>query len=78
MKIGVSTACMYPMETEKSLEMLLSMGVRTFEVFLNTFSEMEESFIQGLKRQIDAAGARIVSVHPFTCSFEKYAVLYGV
>ena len=35
MQTGVSTACLYPMETERSLELLLRMGYRRFEVFFN-------------------------------------------
>lgn len=70
MKLGISTACLYPMETERGLERLLQLGFRKFEVFLNTFSEMEPGYIQVMRRMIDEAGAQIVSVHPFTCLFE--------
>ena len=71
MKLGISTACLYPMETEKSLETLLGLGFQSFEVFLNTFSEMEPAFLKEMKKRVDDAGARIVSVHPFTCIFEN-------
>lgn len=71
MKLGISTACLYPMETEKALETLLEMGFREFEVFVNTFSELEPSFAKMMRKMADEAGARIVSLHPFTCSFEN-------
>ena len=37
---GVSTACLYPMETERALETLLRLGYRRFEVFLNAMEEL--------------------------------------
>ena len=38
--IGISTACLYPLETENALDRLLQLGFRRFEVFLNSFSEL--------------------------------------
>ena len=32
MNIGISTACLYPMYTEKALETLLGQGFRLFEI----------------------------------------------
>ena len=69
MKIGISTACLYPMETERSLETLSSMGFEVYEVFLNTFRELKPDFLNGLKKI--AGQGRIVSVHPFTSAFES-------
>ena len=42
MHIGVSTPCLYPMETERSLDTLLSLRFRRFDLFLNCFSEVKE------------------------------------
>ncbi len=68
---GVSTACLYPLETEKALRVLLEQGYRCFEVFLNSFGEMERPFLAELKAMGDAYGARFVSVHPFTAVMES-------
>lgn len=76
METGISTACLYPMETEKSLELLLSLGYRRFEVFLNAWQEMEKPFLRELKARAEAYGASFVSVHPFTSSSEGM-VLFG-
>lgn len=71
MHIGVSTACLYPMETERSLDTLLSLGFRRFELFLNCFSEVKEDYVRSLREKLDASGAQALSVHPFTSAFEN-------
>lgn len=76
MKIGVSTGCFYPLETEKSLALLLSMGFRTFEIFLNADSEMKPAFLRELKAQLEDGGGRAVSVHPYTSAIEG-TILFG-
>lgn len=68
---GVSTACLYPMETENALRLLLEQGYRCFEVFLNSFGEMERPFLSELKAMAAHYGARFVSVHPFTAVMES-------
>lgn len=72
MNIGVSTANLYPNETEKSFEQLLKLGFRTFEVFLNTETEVKPDFIKELKQKADAYDARIVALHPYTSGIEPY------
>lgn len=67
---GASTACLFPMETEKAFQVLLDCGCRIFEVFINAEFECKPSFIAELKRRADAYGARIVSVHPYHSAFE--------
>ena len=71
MVTGISTACLYPMETEKALEIMLGQGYRCFEVFLNSFGEMEKPFLRELKAMAAHYGARFVSVHPFTAVVES-------
>ena len=34
MKAGVSTACLYPMQTEEALETLAKMGIKTLEILM--------------------------------------------
>ena len=76
MQTGISTACLYPMETEKSLEILLKQGYRCFEVFLNSAREMEKPFLRELKAMGSCYGASFVSVHPFTAAMESM-LLFG-
>lgn len=72
MKSGISTACLYPMPLEDAFSTLLKMGFREFEIFFNTFSELEKSYIDELKMRADDAGGRIRSIHPFTSGYESY------
>lgn len=76
METGISTACLYPMETETALEHLLELGFRRFEVFLNCMEELEMPFLRELKRRADAYGATFVSIHPFTSAIES-TLLFG-
>lgn len=70
MRAGVSTSCLFPMLIEEALDHLLSMGIRTVEVFLNTESERVPAFARLLREKADAAGAQIVSVHPYSSEYE--------
>ena len=55
--IGVSTACLYPLETEKAFEYLAKNGIKNTEIFFNTDSELTPSFVSELK-QIGRASCR--------------------
>ena len=70
MKTGISTACLYPLETEKSLGILLEAGYRTFELFFNSPSELEEEYLDRLCGRLSAAGGEIYSYHLFLSGFE--------
>ena len=72
MNIGISTACLYPMETEKALELLINNHVSLFEIFFNTISEIQPDFIKNLKNIVTSSGGRVKSVHPFTSGYEPY------
>lgn len=74
MRIGASTANLYPAPTEAALDALLTMGFRVIEVFLNTPSEATPAFARDLRAKADAAGARIVSVHPYLSLAEPYCL----
>lgn len=67
---GVSTACLYPLETEKSLATLAGAGIRTAEVFLNAPCEMHMGFVKELRLMADAYGVHIPAVHPFSSNEE--------
>ncbi len=72
MAFGISTSCLYPMTTEKSLDTLGKMGVKTCEVFLNSISETTTQFAKILNDIKDYHGMKIVSVHPFSSFSETY------
>jgi len=71
MQCGISTSCLYPMETKDSLDTLASTGFQVFEVFFNTFREFQFPYLAEIKKCVDAHGAVIKSVHPFTSAFES-------
>ena len=72
MKIGASLACLYPLEPEKALIEMASIGVDTCEVFLNTYSELSAEFLHMLRELCDQNGVSVHSVHPFTSALEHY------
>lgn len=74
MKIGISTACFYPLITEKALENVLKMGFKEIEIFFNCSYELDISFLRILKDMIDSYGARVVSVHPYTAAMESMII----
>lgn len=82
MKIGASTACFYPLETEKALDRVIDLGFGVAEIFFNSSSELQDCFTVEMKKHADDAGVNIVSVHPFssfienTCIFGEYQRRY--
>lgn len=70
MRLGVSTACLYPDLLEHSLDLLIEQGFKLFEVFVNTFSELQPEYLDDLHARVQKAGAEICSLHPFTSAFE--------
>lgn len=72
MALGISTACLYPMVMEDSLQALIDLGFREFEIFINTYSEMEPEFLNMLEKKLKICGGKVKSLHPFTSGFESY------
>ena len=70
MDVGVSTACFYPLETEKALSKLILMGFKTFEVFINTESEYSSEYIKKMRSMLEEFGANVFSFHFHTSGFE--------
>lgn len=71
-RFGVSSSCFYPLETEKALETVGKYGFKNTELFLNSFSEMDDSFVSEYLRIKDKYGINIVSVHPFQSFAESF------
>ncbi len=76
MKIGVSTASLYPLETELALETVGKAGVKTTEIFFNCESELKPAFIDMLVDIKDEYGINIPSIHP-TCSLAESFLLFS-
>lgn len=71
MSIGMSTSNYYGrFTTEESLERLCQMGVRNFELFLQSQSEYTPSFMELVCRIRDEYGASFRSVHSLGTQFE--------
>lgn len=77
MKTGISTGCLYPELTENSFDILLRNGFNTFEIFFNSFSELEPDFLNKIVLSCIKNNARVISIHPFTSVFESYLLFSG-
>lgn len=72
MEFGVSTGCLYPMLTEDCISELTAAGFNSFEIFFNTFSELEDDYLDRLKFILDKNNSKVKSIHPFTSGYESY------
>ncbi len=70
-KTGISTACFYPLETEKSLEKAAQAGIRDFEVHFSTFSELSDKYLKELRKMLRYYGGEVRTVHPFYSMLES-------
>lgn len=76
MKIGVSTACLYPNETESALRRLCEAGLDTFEIFFNADCELRGSIYEEIRQIIRDNSLSVISVHPYTSAVETMS-LFG-
>ena len=76
MNIGVSTASLYPLETELALEKIGKSGVKNAEIFFNCEGELKPAFIDMLCDIKDEYGINITSVHP-TYSLAESFLLFS-
>ena len=72
MKLGISTACFYPLETELALEYLGKNGIDNTEIFFNSRSELKSSFIDILSDIKDRYNMNITSIHPTLSLAESF------
>ena len=77
MKIGASSACFYPMETEKAFLQIAKLGFGHSEIFLNSPSELEAPFLKELKAISEAYSVEVTSLHPYTSFAEGYILFSG-
>lgn len=73
MKIGISSACFYPVvNTEDSIKLMKKLGFEFGELFINAPSEYEENFLEILKEEKQKYKFDIISLHAFSTFFEVY------
>lgn len=72
MKIGASSACFYPLETEKSFLQIAEMGLGHCEIFVNSHSELNSGFLEELRKIKDDYGITVTSIHPYRSFSEGY------
>lgn len=72
MQIGISSSCLYPMQTEEALRTVGELGAKTAEIFFNSPSELKNPLLGELRAIKDFYGMEIRSVHPFTSAYETY------
>ena len=77
MKIGISSASLYPLETEKALEFLCKNEIPVTEIFFNSPSELEPCFVKELSRLAKTYGVEVASVHPCGSVGEPYFLFSG-
>lgn len=72
LRCGISTACFFPGDTVTSFRCLAEAGVPVAELFLNTFSELEQPTVNELLAIQKANGLAVSSFHPFTGAMEGF------
>ena len=76
MRIGMSSSCFYPQETEASLRRIGEAGAKPAEIFFNAPSELAGDLLRELCAIRDHYGMEIVSIHPFM-SFAEFFYLFS-
>lgn len=71
-QIGISSACYYPELTELSLSKICDAGIPYAELFFNALSELQPSFIDGLKQTLAGSATKLAAVHPFMSFTESF------
>ena len=72
MKLGVSTACLFPTDLEQALRRLAEQGIDFCECFFNTPSELKADCLQRMKRLCREYGVKIPSIHSFHSEMETF------
>lgn len=71
MEIGISSASFFAKcLPEDAPELIASLGAKSCELFLNTFSEYDESFFDLLRDRVERSGLKVHSLHPMGTQFE--------
>ncbi|SNX54853.1 sugar phosphate isomerase/epimerase [Thermoanaerobacterium sp. RBIITD] len=71
MNVGISTASFYPEYlTEETVPLIGNMGIKTVEVFLESYSEYDEEFCKEMKDVLDKYDIKVNSIHAIGTQFE--------
>lgn len=71
MKIGVSTASLYPLHLEDAFAELAKLGIKNAEVFANSMAEGGEPCISLVSKIQRRYGMTVTSFHPFSSPMES-------
>ncbi|HCC00658.1 MAG TPA: sugar phosphate isomerase/epimerase [Ruminococcaceae bacterium] len=71
MEVGISTACLYPLETVQALSSVLDQGARTVEIFVNADHEYSIPYLRRMQAVLTRADAEVFTVHPYTAAYES-------
>jgi len=71
MKIGVSTASLYPLHAEDAFAELCGLGVKNIEVFANSVYEGGEECTSKILGMKEEHGIDVTSFHPFSSPMES-------
>lgn len=72
MRCGLSTACFFPEDTLSSLKKVVAANIPVVEIFFNTFSEIEDTYIIDIENVLHQSNTEVVSVHPFSSPMESF------
>ena len=71
MKIGVSTASIYPLHLEDAFAELAKLGIKNAEVFANSMAEGGEPCVSLVSKIQQRYGMTVTSFHPFSSPMES-------
>lgn len=71
-RLGISSACFYPQTTEDSFMKICKNGIKCAELFFNSTSELDNSYIDKIIEIKDFYNVEIPSVHPILSFAESY------
>ena len=74
MKLGISTASLYPLETEIALEEIAKQGVTATEIFYNSHIERKDYFTDLAEDLKENYGINITALHPMLSFAEPYMI----
>ena len=74
MKLGISSSCFFPLETEKAVKLLVENKIPNIEIFINAPSEITPRFLDILKEILKNGETEVVAVHPHSSALEPYNV----
>lgn len=71
MKVGVSTASLYPLHVEDAFAELAKLGIKNAEVFANSIAEGSEPCVSLVSKIRRRYGMTVTSFHPFSSPMES-------